>query len=132
MVACLTKGELGILVVKGTPAVNEDTKVLIYGRVIGEDVETVEGAVSPVSVETGIAMVAPTGVDTFKSHKGEVTCKDCACEDDCEEDELARVIDLPLLRCIHKQLVFLAIKLLGNSNEILKTDLTRKWISKKF
>jgi len=97
MVACLTKGELGILVVKGTPAVNEDTKVLIYGRVIGEDVETVEGAVSPVSVETGIAMVAPTGVDTFKSHKGEVTCKDYSCEDDCEEDCNALFIYLIIL-----------------------------------
>jgi len=47
-------------------------------------------------------MVAPKGVDTFKSPKGEVACKDCACEDDCEEDELARAIDLPLLKCIHK------------------------------
>lgn len=67
------------------------------------DVETVGGAVTPISVEPGIAMVAHTGVDTFKSHKGEVACKGCACEDDCEEDELARAIDLPLLKCIHKQ-----------------------------
>jgi len=77
----LTKGELGRLVVEGTPAVNGGTKVPIYGRVIGEDVET---------------------GDTFKSPKGVATCKDCACEDDCEEVELARAIDLPLLKCIHK------------------------------
>jgi len=67
------------------------------------DVETVEGAIPPISVEPGIAMVAPTGVDTFKSPKGEVACKGCACEDDCEEDELVRAIDLQLLKCIHKQ-----------------------------
>jgi len=73
-------------------------------RVIGTDVETVKGAVTPIFVETAIAMVAPTGVDTFKSPRGEVACKDCVCEDDCEEDELARAIDLPLLKCIHKQL----------------------------
>jgi len=99
----LTKEEVGILVVEGTPAVNRGTKVPISGHVIGEDVETVEGTVTPVSVETGIAMVAPTGVNTFKSPKGEVTCKVCAREDGCEEDELAQAIDLPLLKCIHKQ-----------------------------
>jgi len=100
----VTKGELGTLVVEGTPAVNGGAKVPISGCVIGEDAEMVEGAVTPVSVETDIAMVAPTGVDMFKSPKGEVTCKDCACEDDCEEDELERAIYLPLLKCIHKQL----------------------------
>jgi len=78
--------------------VNEGITVPISGCVIEEDIETVEGAVTPVSVETGIAMVSPKGVDTFKSPKGEVVCKD-----DCEEDELARAIDLPLLKCIHKQ-----------------------------
>jgi len=36
----LTKGEFGILVVEGTPAVNGGTKVPISGWVIGEDVET--------------------------------------------------------------------------------------------
>jgi len=85
----LTNAELGTLAVKGTPAVNGGTKVLIYGRVIGEDFETVEGVVTPVSIETGIAMVSPTAVDKFKSLKGVVTCKDCAYEDDCEEDERA-------------------------------------------
>jgi hypothetical protein len=98
------RGELGTLVDKGTPAVNGATKVPIYGRVIGADVETIEGEVTPISFETGIAMVATTMVDTFKSPDGEVTCKDGACEDDCEEVELARAIDLPLLKCIHKQL----------------------------
>jgi len=67
------------------------------------DIETVEGSVTPMFVEPGMTMVAPTGVDTFKSHKGKVACKGCACEDNCEEDELARGIDLPLLKCIHKQ-----------------------------
>jgi len=51
-----------------------------------EDVETVEGAITPVPVETGIAMVAPTAVDTFKSFKGVVACRDCACEKGCEKD----------------------------------------------
>jgi len=83
--------------------VNGDITVPIIGRVIGEDVEMVEEAVTPVSVKTDIAMVAPKGVDTFKSPKEEVGCKDCVCEDDCEEDELARAIYLPLLKCIHKQ-----------------------------
>ena len=63
----------------------------------------VEGAVTHIFAEPGIAMVAPTEVDTFQSPKGEVTCKGCVCEDDCEEDELARAINLPLLKCIHKQ-----------------------------
>jgi hypothetical protein len=67
------------------------------------DVETIEGAVTPMSVEPGIAMVSPTEFDTFKSPKGEVACTGCACEDDCEEDELAQAIDLPLLKRIHKQ-----------------------------
>jgi len=64
------------------------------------DVETVEGAVTPMSVEPGISMVAPTEVDTFKYPKGEVACIGCACED----DEPARRIDLPLLKSIHEQL----------------------------
>ena len=63
------------------------------------DIETVEGEVTPISAEPGIAMVAPTWVETFKSPKGEVNCKGCA----YDEDELARAIDLPLLKCIHKQ-----------------------------
>jgi len=95
--------ELGMLVVEGTPTVNGVTKVPISSRVVGADVEMVDGAVTLISVETGIAIVAPTRVDTFKSPKGEVACIDCACEDDCEEDEPARAINLPLLKCIHKQ-----------------------------
>jgi len=61
----LTKGELGILVVEGTQTVNGGITVPISGRVIGTDVETVEGAVTLIFVEAGIAMVAPTWVDTF-------------------------------------------------------------------
>jgi len=75
------KLELGMLVVEGTPAMNEGITVPIFGRVNGADVETVEGAVTPISVEPGIAMVAPTGVDTFKSPKGEFACKCCDCEE---------------------------------------------------
>jgi len=78
-----------VLVFEGTPAVNGGITVPISGRVIGTDVETFEGAVTPICVETSIVIVAPTWVDTFKSPKEEVACKDCACEDDCEEDELA-------------------------------------------
>ena len=59
----LTKGELGLLVVEGTPTVNGGEKVPISGRVIEEDVETVEAAVTPISVETGISMVSPIEVD---------------------------------------------------------------------
>jgi len=64
----------------------------------------VEGAVTPVFVETGITMAAPKGVDTFQSPEGALTCKGCACEDDCEEVKLARAIDFPLLKCIQRQL----------------------------
>ena len=77
-----------MLVVEVTPAVN--------GGIT--DVEMVDGAVTHI------------GVNTFKSPKGEVACKDCACEDDYEEDELARAIDLPLLKCIHKQFVVFSNK----------------------
>ena len=66
------------------------------------DFKTVDGAVTPISIETGIAVMAPTAIDTFKSPDGVVACKYGACEDDCEEVELARAIDLPLLKCIHK------------------------------
>ena len=70
-------------------------------HVNGAYVETVEGAVTPMSVETGIAMVAPTGVKTFKSPNGGVDCIGCACEEDCEVDEPARGIVLPVLKSIH-------------------------------
>jgi len=82
----LTEGrrELGILVDKTTPTVNGGTKFPISGRVIGADVETVEGAVTPISVETRMGMVAHMVGDTFKFPDEEVPCKDGACEDDCE------------------------------------------------
>jgi len=92
--------ELGMLIVEGTPTVSGGIMVPVYGRVNGANVETVEGAVTPISVEPGIAMVAPTGVDTFKCPKGEVAC---ICRN-CEEDEPARGIYLPLLKFIHEQL----------------------------
>jgi hypothetical protein len=90
--------------------VNGGITVHISGCVIGTNVEMFEGAVTPIFVETGIVIVAPTWVDTFKSPIGKVACKDRACEDDCEEDELARAIDLPLLKCIHKQFVVFSNK----------------------
>jgi len=55
-------------------------------------------------------------VDTFKSPDGVVACKIGVCEDDCEEEELARAIDLPLLI---------------NSNKILKMDLSRRQVFEK-
>jgi len=78
-----------MLVVEGTPAVNGGITIPISGRVIETDVETVEGAVTPIFIEPDKATVAPTGVDMFKSPKGEVACNGGACEDDCEEDEPA-------------------------------------------
>jgi len=119
----LIKEELAMLVVEGTQVVNRGTKVPIFGRVAGADVETIEGVVIPISVEIDISIAALTWVCTFKSPKGEVACIDYACEDDCEEDEQARAIDLLPLKCIHKQFVVLAMKLPENSNKILKTDL---------
>ena len=102
-----------MLVVEGTLAVNGGITIPISGRVIETDVETFQGAITPISVETGIVIVAPTGVDTFKSPEGEVACIGCACEDDCEADEPTRSIDLPLLKYIHKQFG-------GFSNEVTR------------
>ena len=90
-----------MLVFDGTPAVNGGITFPISGHVNRADVETVEGAATPMPVETGIAIVAPTGVDTFKSPNGEVACIGCGCEEDCEDDELARGLNLPLLKSIH-------------------------------
>ena len=63
----LINEELGMMVIEGTLAVNGGTKVPIFGGVVRADFETVEGAVTPISVETDIAIVSPTGVNTFKS-----------------------------------------------------------------
>jgi len=52
-------GEVGPLVDMGTPTVNGGTKVPISGCVIwAVTVGAVVGAVTPISVETGMAMVA--------------------------------------------------------------------------
>ena len=90
-----------MLVVEGTPTMNAGIRFPISVHVNGAYIESVEGAVTPMSVETGIAMVASTEVDTFKSPKREVACIGCAFEEDCEDHELARGIDLPLLKSIH-------------------------------
>jgi hypothetical protein len=59
-------GEAGRLVDIGTPAVNGGTKVSISGSVIvAVVVGAVVGAITPIFVETGMAMVAPTDVDTL-------------------------------------------------------------------
>ena len=76
----------GILVDTGTPAVNGGTKVpfsdcVIAAIIVGAVVE----AVIPVSIVTGMAMVAPTVVDTLAPTEGANTGVDCACEEDCDD-----------------------------------------------
>jgi len=96
----------------GTPAVNGGTNVTISGRVIVAVME----AVTPISVETGIAMVAPTTIDTLAPTVGTDVCVNCACEedcDDCDDVEATLLVDLiivfkalPLHKCMHKQEFF--------------------------
>lgn len=67
----------------GTPTVNGGTKVLISGCITGAAVvKTVVGAVTPVSIEIGIAMVASIIVDILAPTVGANACIDCACEED--------------------------------------------------
>jgi len=68
------------------------------------------------SVEIGIAMAAPTAVDTLAPTVWEDACVNCACEedcDDCDDVEAPLLVDLviifkalPLLKCMHKQEFF--------------------------
>jgi len=96
---------------------NGGTKVPISGCVVGATVvETVRGVVTPISIETGIAMVAPMVVDTLAPTVGADACVDYACEEDCDDCEdaevplfLHRAVSfkaLPLLKCMHIQISF--------------------------
>jgi len=98
-----------------TPAVNGGTKVVIFGCVTGVTVVgAVTKAVTPIFVENGIAMVAPMAVGTVAPTVGADACVDCTCEDDFDDAEVPLIVglvivfkDLPLLKCIHKQEIFL-------------------------
>jgi hypothetical protein len=97
--------------------VNGGTKVHISSCVIAAAiVEAVGGAITPISVETGIAINAPMAVDTLAPTVGADACVDCACEEDCDDCDDA---ELPLLvgqaisfkvfqlfKCMHKKLFF--------------------------
>jgi len=75
-------GEVGTLVDTGTRAVNDGIKVPIYGCVIGAViVRAVVEAVTPISVETDMAMVSPMVVDTVAPTKGADTHVNCACDE---------------------------------------------------
>jgi hypothetical protein len=88
--------------------VNGGTKVLISGCVIAAAVvETVAGAITPISVETGIAMVAPMAVGTLAPTVGADACVDYACEEDCDDCDDAK---LPLL--VGRAISFKALPLL--------------------
>lgn len=79
-------------------------------------VGTVVGAVTPISVETGMTMGSPTTVDTLAPTLGEDASVNCDCEEDCDyfdDVETQVLVDLviilkvlPLLKCIHKQEFF--------------------------
>jgi len=67
--------------------VNGGTEAAKSDCVIATVIETFAGAVTPISVETDIAMVSSMAVDTFAPSVGEDACVDCACElcvDDAE------------------------------------------------
>jgi hypothetical protein len=65
------------------------------------------GAVTPISIETGIAMVAPTTVDTLAPTVGANASVDCACEEDCNDCD---DIEAPLL--VDLVIIFKALPLL--------------------
>ena len=70
------------------------------------------GAVTPIFVKIGMAMVATTVVDTLVPNAGEDAHVICACEEDCDDcdDIVAPILvdldiifkALPLLKCMHK------------------------------
>jgi len=102
----------------GILAVNRGTKVPIYGCVIGAIIDrVVVEVVAPISVETGMAMVAPTAVDTLAPTEGADARINYAYEedcDDCDDIETPVFVDLviifkalPLLKCMHKNANFL-------------------------
>ena len=110
-------GDIRILEDTGLPAVNGGTKVPISGCVtVATVVETVAGAVTPISVETGIARVVPMGVDAVAPNVGADPCVDYACEEYCDDYDDAKVPLLvgraiifkafPLLKCMHRHVFF--------------------------
>jgi len=111
-------GDIGKLVDTWILVVNGGTKDPISGCVIAiAVVETVVGEVTPISVETGFAMVAPITVDTLAPTVGAYACVDCACEEDCDDCDDAKVSllvgraisfkALPLIKCMHIKVFFL-------------------------
>jgi len=93
--------------------VNGGTRVPICGCVIGAIVvEAVRGEVTPISIETGIAMA----VETLAPIVGANACVDFAYEedcDDCDHAEVPRLVGrtisfkaLPLLKFMHIQISF--------------------------
>jgi len=56
--------------------------VCVIGAVI---VGAVVEAVTPIFVETGMAMVAPTAVDTLAPTEGMDARVNCGCEEDCND-----------------------------------------------
>jgi len=98
----------------GSPAVNGGTKVPISGRVIAVViVGAVVEAVTPISVETGLAMDDSTTVDTLAPIEGADACVTRACEEDYDDGEaplLGNLVivskALPLLKCMHKNANF--------------------------
>ena len=76
-------------------------------------VRMVVGAVTPIFVETGIAMVAPMAAHTLAPTVGADAYIDCSCENDCDDAEVPLLVDLVivfkallLLKCMHKQKYF--------------------------
>jgi len=61
--------------------VNGGTEATKSGCVIAAIVETDVGAVTPISVETGMAMVSLMTIDTLAPTVGADACVDCACID---------------------------------------------------
>jgi len=48
-------------------------------------VAAVVEAITPISVETSMAMIAPTAVDTLEPTEWADACVYCACEEDCDD-----------------------------------------------
>jgi hypothetical protein len=73
-------------------------------------------AVTPISVETGIAMVTPKAVDTLAPTAGADARVNCACDEDCDDcDDIEATIltdlviifkALALLKCMHQIQIF--------------------------
>jgi len=113
----MTLEVVGTLVDTGILELNGGMKVPISGRVIrAVIVGAVVGAVTPIYVETGVAMVAPKAVGTCTSIVRMDVCVICACEEDCNDcddikapvlaDLVILFTALPLHKCTHKDADF--------------------------